>query len=228
MIFVVEDDANIQALISSTLRAGGYESRILGDAEAFYRALEEEIPSLLLLDIMLPGESGLDILRRVRAKAEYQALPVLLLTAKSEELDKVAGLDAGADDYITKPFSVLELLSRIRAALRRTELLRQAGEHVLPYKDLEIDTGSKEVRKAGEAIPFTYKEYELFLMLYRNRGMVLSREQLLSGIWGYDYDGGSRTVDVHVNSLRQKLGDSAENPRYIATLRGHGYKLLKE
>lgn len=217
MIYYVEDDDNIRALVVYTLAQVGLAAKGFADAAAFYPALEDELPALILLDIMLPDEDGLSILKRLRADKRTREIPVVMITAKDTEFDKVQGLDLGADDYIAKPFGMAELVARVRARLRRhapdTERM-QAGA-------LTLDAKAHTVTAGGERIPLTLKEYELLHYLMENRGTAFSREQLLDRIWDYGYDGGTRTVDVHIQTLRAKLGESGE---MIETVRGVGYR----
>lgn len=229
MVYIVEDDENIRELIVAALKTAGFATESFDGADPFFKRLEQATPALALLDIMLPKRSGMDILRTMRAQKAYEQIPVIFLTAKAQEIDKLAGLELGADDYITKPFSVLELIARVKTVLRRARKgeAPEPSNGIYHYKNLRIDTLSKEVLKDGQALRLTYKEYELLLHLYQNRGIVLSRDKLLETVWGYDFDGGTRTVDMHIRSLRQKLGDSAESPAYISTARGHGYKWIK-
>ena len=224
-IMIVEDDENIAELISASVKTIGHEAQTVGSASALFSLLPKLRPDLILLDIMLPDLSGLDILRKLKANAATQDIPVIFLTAKGSEADKVTGLELGAEDYITKPFGVLELLARIKAALRRTA----PRLDIARAKDLTIDFASREVSLAGEPVRLTHKEFELLEYLFRNSGTVLSREKLLDAVWGFEFSGDTtRTVDMHIRTLRQKLHDSAENPRYIATVRGYGYKFLRE
>ncbi len=224
-IMIVEDDENIAELISASVKTIGHEAQTVGSASALLSLLPKLRPDLILLDIMLPDLSGLDILRKLKANAATQDIPVIFLTAKGSEADKVTGLELGAEDYITKPFGVLELLARIKAALRRTA----PRQDIARAKDLTIDFASREVSLAGEPVRLTHKEFELLEYLFRNSGTVLSREKLLDAVWGFEFSGDTtRTVDMHIRTLRQKLHDSAENPRYIATVRGYGYKFLRE
>ena len=224
-IMIVEDDENIAELISASVKTIGHEAQTVGSASALFSLLPKLRPDLILLDIMLPDLSGLDILRKLKANAATQDIPVIFLTAKGSEADKVTGLELGADDYITKPFGVLELLARIKTALRRTA----PRQDIARTKDLTIDFASREVSLAGESVRLTHKEFELLEYLFRNSGTVLSREKLLDAVWGFEFSGDTtRTVDMHIRTLRQKLHDSAENPRYIATVRGYGYKFLRE
>ena len=224
-IMIVEDDENIAELISASVKTIGHEAQTVGSASALFSLLPKLRPDLILLDIMLPDLSGLDILRKLKANAATQDIPVIFLTAKGSEADKVTGLELGAEDYITKPFGVLELLARIKAALRRTA----PRQDIARAKDLTIDFASREVSLAGESVRLTHKEFELLEYLFRNSGTVLSREKLLDAVWGFEFSGDTtRTVDMHIRTLRQKLHDSAETPRYIATVRGYGYKFLRE
>ena len=224
-IYVVEDDESISALIAAVLSAAGHEVRTMESGEALEKLLSAgETPDLLLLDIMLPGKDGLQLLSEWKARPSTSAIPCIILSAKGEELDKVRGLEMGAEDYITKPFGVLELQARVKTALRRVP----AAAGAVRLGDNGIDFGRREVRRGGKEVKLTFKEFELLEYMYKNAGLVLSRDQLLTQVWGYNFEGDTtRTVDFHVHSLRQKLGDSAERPRYIQTVRGYGYKLSK-
>ena len=220
MIYMLEDEEGIRNFVIYALKSSGFEAEGFEAPSALYEAIKAELPELLLLDRMLPEEDGLEVLKKLRSAPETRKLPVIMLTAKGTELDKVEGLDNGADDYIAKPFGTMELISRIKALLRRTygssaetEKLSLGGITVYPSKH--------EVFADGEKVNLTLKEYDLLLMLMRNRGQVFSRDSLLREIWGYDFAGESRTVDVHVRTLRQKLGDCGE---LIETIRGVGYK----
>lgn len=233
-IWVVEDDENIAELIKTALQSASYEARTFDSGAALFERGDAQVPDLILLDIMLPGMSGYDILKRLRASKDMPDVPVIFLTAKGTEFDKAMGLELGADDYIPKPFGVLELLARIKAVLRRYTKGRSVSAGPKEsggcrYKDLEIDAASREIRKDGVPVKFTFKEFELFLYMYQNRGVVLNRDNLLEKVWGYEYAGDTtRTVDMHIKSIRQKLADSKETPKYIETIRGYGYKFLKE
>ena len=220
MIYIVEDDASIRELVVSTLNSQGMRAEGFALPSAFWRAMERQLPSLILLDIMLPEEDGLTILRRLRAAAATSRLPVMMLTAKGGEYDKVLGLDAGADDYLPKPFGMMELLARIRALLRRSG---NGGESV-EYRvgDLYLSPAQHIVRCGGQEISLTLKEFELLCLLLENQGFVFTRDTLLNRIWGYEYDGESRTVDVHIRNLRQKLGVCGN---CIETVRGVGYRI---
>lgn len=224
LIYIVEDDESIGMLIQAALGSAAHETRLLHDASELERAIEEEVPGLLMLDIMLPGKDGWTILAEWKARAKTAGVPVIILSARSEELDKVRGLESGAEDYITKPFGVLELQARVKTVLRRS-----GAEPVSLYRldDLTLDVLKKEVRRGEEEIRLTRRELELLEYLFRHQGQVISREQLLESVWDYRHEAETtRTVDYHVASLRQKLGE-AQN-RYIETVRGFGYRMKKE
>ena len=216
-IFCVEDDDNIRELTVYALKQNGFEISGFSCAKEFFEALKNEKPSLILLDIMLPDVDGLEILSMLRENSETESLPVIMLTAKSGELDKVKGLDSGADDYITKPFSVMELISRVKALLRRTT---SDHDNVIKYDNLCVDKLSRKVTVNGVEVVLTFKEFELLFYLLKNKGIVMTRDKLLKFVWGYDFEGESRTVDVHIKTLRQKLGDSGN---IIETVRNVGY-----
>lgn len=218
MIYLVEDDESIRELVIYTLQTTGLTAKGFPCAKDFWNAMKQEYPSLVLLDIMLPDEDGLSILKKLRDAGPTKRLPVIMLTAKGTEYDKVVGLDGGADDYVAKPFGMMELLSRIRALLRRTE----TENGTLRCGILEVDPGQHIVRVRGQETILTQKEFEVLCLLLRNPGQVLSREQLIENVWGYAFTGESRTVDVHVRTLRQKLGEAGA---YIETVRGYGYKI---
>ena len=221
MIYLLEDDDSIRDLVIYTLGSQGMEARGFALPSAFWEAMAEELPSLVLLDVMLPEEDGLSVLKKLRAAAGTARLPVIMLTARGTEYDKVRGLDSGADDYVTKPFGMMELLSRIRALLRRTE--RESSQYRCGI--LTVDTGRHVVTVNGREVTLTQKEFEVLCLLLKNRDQVLSREQLIENVWGYAFTGESRTVDVHVRTLRQKLGEAGA---YIETVRGYGYKIGPE
>ena len=223
MIYLVEDDDSIRELVLYTLHTTGFEAEGFRNAADFWQALEKELPQLVLLDIMLPDEDGLHILKRLRAGAETADLPVMMLTAKSSEYDRVVGLDSGADDYMPKPFGMMELVSRVRALLRRAA--KPATEDKLTAGSLAVDVKRRAVTVDGEPVILTYKEFELLCYLLENRGVVLSRDQILTKIWDYNYSGETRTVDVHIRTLRQKLGDAGA---LIETVRGVGYRLAQD
>lgn len=221
---VVEDDENILELVRCCLASAGFEPLCFDNGLAFLHS--GEVPELLLLDIMLPDISGYEVFSKMREDSQFSQLaqvPVIFLTAKNTELDKVTGLNLGADDYITKPFGVLELIARVNAAFRRNAKNKSANE-TLVYKELTVKPASREVYRGEKKIDLTYKEYELLLCLMQNKACVLTREQLLDKVWGYDYCGETRTVDMHVKTLRQKIGDEGPEYEYILTVRGVGYR----
>ncbi|MDR1194379.1 MAG: response regulator transcription factor [Peptococcaceae bacterium] len=222
MIYCVEDDDAIRELIVYALRSSGLEARGFTDGGGFFPALAEELPELALLDVMLPGEDGLRILRRLREDERTRGLPVLLLTAKSAEFDKVLGLDSGADDYITKPFGVMEMIARVKAALRRAGQEKAKMEKPLRFASLTLYPEQHRVLAAGQETRLTFKEFALLQYLLANVGLALSRDQILTAVWGYDFEGETRTVDMHIKTLRQKLGPPGE---LIETIRGIGYKI---
>ena len=221
MIYLLEDDDSIRDLVLYTLQSQGMEARGFPLPSAFWEAVAEHIPSLVLLDIMLPEEDGISVLKKLRSSARTSKLPVIMLTAKGTEYDKVLGLDAGADDYLAKPFGMMELLSRIRALLRRT----QQETDTYRCGVLTVDQTRHTVTVNGREVVLTQKEFEVLCLLLKNRGQVLSRERLIEDVWGYAFTGESRTVDVHVRTLRQKLGEAGA---YIETVRGYGYKISRE
>ena len=218
LIYIVEDDVNIREIERYALKNSGFETQELECGRDLYKALEKKTPSLILLDIMLPGEDGLEILTTLRNNKATRRVPVIMVTAKTTELDKVKGLDLGADDYITKPFGVMELISRVKALLRRTE--EQAESAVLAHDAIVMDTDKRSVTVEGEPCELTYKEFELLKMLLLNRGIVLTRDKIMDQVWGFEYGGESRTVDMHIKTLRQKLGEAGG---VIKTVRNVGY-----
>ena len=221
MIYLLEDDNSIRDLVIYTLNSQGMEAQGFKRPSVFWAAVGERVPTLVLLDIMLPEEDGLSVLKKLRSDARTQRVPVIMLTAKSTEYDKVLGLDTGADDYVAKPFGIMELLSRIRALLRRTE--RDADTYHCGV--LIVDQIRHIVAVNSQGVALTQKEFEVLCLLLKNRGQVLSRERLIEDVWGYAFTGESRTVDVHVRTLRQKLGEAGA---YIETVRGYGYKISRE
>ena len=225
MIYLLEDDASIRELVLYSLNSMGMEAQGFELPSLLNEAMKNAIPDLLLLDIMLPEEDGFSILRRLRADANTKSLPVIVLTAKNTEFDTVTALDLGADDYVSKPFGVMELIARVKAVLRRAGNTPNANDTVgntLTEGEVIVDTERHTVKAAGEEVILTLKEFELLCMLLKNKGIVLTRDKILSQIWGYDFDGENRTVDVHVRSLRTKLGDCGS---IIETVRGVGYKV---
>ncbi len=220
MIYCVEDDSNIRDLVVYTLESTGMEACGFEDGKAFIEALAFDTPELVLLDIMLPGEDGLTILKKLKASARTKDIPIIMVTAKGSEYDKVIGLDSGADDYITKPFGMMELVSRVKAVLRRTK--KNAKDMTYQIDNLELDVEKHKVRVDGKDVILTLKEFEMLEKLVKNQHIVMTRDKLLEEIWGYDFDGETRTVDVHVRTLRQKLGSAGE---LIETVRGVGYRM---
>lgn len=220
MIYCVEDDTDIREIEQYTLQSMNMETEVFADGTSFFAAVEKRIPDLVLLDIMLPDMSGIDILKRLRAGARTRNIPVIMATAKSAEYERVNALDLGADDYLTKPFSLIEMVARINAVLRRCNGNVPSEEIVLGA--LSLNEANHEVKVNGKIIDLTLKEYELLLLMLKRQGRVFSRDQLLDRIWGTEYDGESRTVDVHIRTLRQKLG---EMEYIIKTVRGVGYKV---
>lgn len=222
MIFCVEDDSNIRELVVYTLETIGFQARGFEEGKSFLEALALETPDLILMDIMLPGEDGISLLKRLKNSSKTRDIPVIMVTAKGAEYDKVKGLDLGADDYVTKPFGMMELVSRIKAVLRRSGAAKKKAEDIIVSGNLEINTKKHEVKADGEVIGLTLKEYELLKRLMENPNIVMTRDSLLEEIWGYDFDGETRTVDVHIRTLRQKLGKCGER---VETVRGVGYRI---
>ncbi len=225
MIYLLEDDESIRELVTYAITKSVEETRAFSSPSEFYAAFADETPSLILLDCMLPEEDGLTVLGKLRENKATENIPVIMLTAKSSEFDKVTALDLGADDYVVKPFGVMELVARVRALMRRTcrtaaETKEVSGTYSIG--EITISETRREVLASGETLTLTYKEFELLLYLIKNRGIVLDRERILSSVWGYDFDGESRTVDVHIRTLRQKLGTAGE---LIETVRGVGYRI---
>lgn len=227
LIFAVDDEVHILELIKYNLEENGYQVKTFENGDVLLRELEITVPDLFILDIMLPGKDGLELCRCIRQKNTTQNVPIIMLTAKGEEIDKVLGLELGADDYLTKPFGVRELVARVKALLRRADSLgggESAERGIVKHGDIVLDCTRHEVLKRGVLIDLTYKEFELLKMLLLHQGKVLTREMLLEKVWGYDYLGETRTVDVHIRYLRQKLEDDSDNPVYIKTIRGIGYR----
>ena len=220
MIYILEDDSNIRELVCYSLNVTGNSATGFASPSEFWQAVSEEKPELVILDIMLPEEDGMEILSKLRSDEDTKALPVIMLTAKGSEFDKITALDSGADDYVTKPFSVMELVSRVKALLRRSGSFREETEYVCG--NVSLSESKHTVTVKDKDIELTYKEFELLKLLFANRGRVLNRDQILRKIWGYDFDGESRTVDVHIRTLRYKLGDDGD---IITTVRGVGYKI---
>jgi DNA-binding response OmpR family regulator len=222
-ILIVEDDANLLETVKYNLRKEGYNPVTASDGEKAIEVARREKPGLIILDVMLPRMNGFEVCRVLR---QEMTVPILMLTAKADETDKIVGLEIGADDYMTKPFSMRELLARVRAMLRRTQMAVAPPETVtIEIDDLEVDTARHRASLAGTALELSPKEFDLLAFLAKNKGLVFSREQLLEKVWGYDYAGDTRTVDVHIRWLRLKIEADPGKPRRIATVRGTGYKL---
>ena len=221
-IYYVEDDTSIRELVLYALKTAEFQVMGFENAASFYKRMKEQQPDLILLDIMLPDEDGVSILKKLKSRPDTENIPVIMMTAKSSEYDKVLGLDSGADDYITKPFGVMELISRVKAVIRRSDRSKGSAGEVLKIGELVLDEQKHEVYARGQEVSLTFKEFELLSYLMKNRGLVLSRDKILNTIWNYEYEGESRTVDVHIGSLRQKLGTCGD---FIKTRRGIGYKI---
>lgn len=223
-ILVIEDEAHILELLRYNLEAQGYIVVLTDNGKEGLEKCRELSPDLLLLDLMLPDMDGIDICKKMKADEHLKNIPIIMLTAKSEEVDKILGLELGADDYITKPFSIRELLARIKVVLRRSKNDNEENE-IIKFGDITIDTEKHIVYKGNEILDLTLKEFELLKLLSKNRGKVLTRDYLLDKVWGYEYAGETRTVDVHIRHLRKKIEDDDKLPMYIETVRGIGYKL---
>jgi len=221
-IYYVEDDTSIRELVLYALKTAEFQVMGFENAASFYKRMKEQQPDLILLDIMLPDEDGVSILKKLKSRPDTENIPIIMMTAKSSEYDKVLGLDSGADDYITKPFGVMELISRVKAVMRRSDRSKGSAGEVLTIGELVLDEQKHEVYARGQEVSLTFKEFELLSYLMKNRGLVLSRDKILNTIWNYEYEGESRTVDVHIGSLRQKLGTCGD---FIKTIRGIGYKI---
>jgi two-component system alkaline phosphatase synthesis response regulator PhoP len=219
MIYLVEDETSIRELVIYTLKNSGFEIRGFTGSVDFWQAIYEKPPRLILLDIMLPGEDGLEILKRLRISAETKKIPVMMLTAKGSELDKVMGLNLGADDYLTKPFGMMEMVARVKSLLRRTEENNKTD--VFTAGNMTVDIPRHIVTAAGEEVSLTVKEFDLLVFLLQNKGIVFTRDKILREIWGHNFEGETRTVDVHIRTLRAKLGSAGD---MIQTVRGLGYK----
>lgn len=220
MIFCVEDDAAIRDLMLYTLTSAGFEAEGFSESTALWAALAEKTPELIMLDLMLPGEDGISILKKIRSQTATADIPIILATAKGTEYDKVFGLDLGADDYLAKPFGMMEMISRMKAVLRRAAPQKKA--RTLRVGELTMNVGEHTVEVAGKRVTLTLKEYELLQKFMENLGLAFTREQLLQSVWGADFIGETRTVDVHIGTLRTKLGACGE---YIETVRGVGYRM---
>lgn len=223
-ILVIEDEAHILELLRYNLEAQGYNVILTDNGKEGLEKCRELSPDLVLLDLMLPDIDGIDVCKKIKSDEHLKNIPIIMLTAKSEEVDKILGLELGADDYITKPFSIRELLARIKVVLRRSKNDNEENE-IIKFGDITIDTEKHIVYKGNEILDLTLKEFELLKLLSKNRGKVLTRDYLLDKVWGYEYAGETRTVDVHIRHLRKKIEDDDKLPMYIETVRGIGYKL---
>ena len=224
MIYIIEDDENIRNLLQVALSGSGYETAVFERAEEALGAFKVRRPKMAIFDLMLPGMDGMEAIRRIRQNEQWKDLPILVLSAKDKEYDKIAGLDGGADDYITKPFSVLELLARVRTLLRRTGGDEKKSDKLLEFGPISMDTATREVWVGGKEVVLTYKEYELLFYLAENRNRVVSRDELLDKLWDWRADVETRTLDIHIKTLRQKLGE--EGGHCIKTVRSVGYRFI--
>ena len=223
-VLIVDDEEHIVELLKFNLLNAGYDVFTANDGINAVKIAKAEKPSLMLLDLMLPGIDGFDVCKEIKRNDEMKKTSIIMLTAKGEELDKILGLELGADDYITKPFSVRELLARVKAVLRRTNSVGEIEDDVYDSQNLKVDFERHEVCVKGKKIDLTLKEFELLQILIKNKGKILTRETLLDKIWGYEYIGETRTVDVHIRYLRKKIEEDDKNPRFIETIRGVGYR----
>lgn len=223
LIYCVEDDDGIRELVSCALKSGGYEIKAFPKAKPFYDEIKNNAPSLILLDIMLPDEDGYTILSKLKNDAKTKNIPVIMLTAKSSEIDKVSGLEMGADDYITKPFGVMELLSRIKAVLRRAGK-QETDSDTITIENVSVDSARRICTVNGKEVTLTYKEFELLMYLMKHQSIAVSRDKLMETVWGYEFAGETRTVDMHIKTLRQKL-EAGGSSNLIKTVRGIGYKI---
>lgn len=226
-ILIVDDEEHILELLKFNLENAGFKVITASNGIEALEYLKNSLPKLILLDLMLPGMDGYDVCKEIRREKNLSNIPIIMITARSEELDKILGLELGADDYITKPFSIRELIARVKAVLRRTTN-SPSNDKVFSYGNLMVDFEKHEVTKNGDRVDLTLKEFELLELLIKNKGKVLTRDSLLDKIWGYEYIGETRTVDVHIRHLRQKIEDDDKNPRYIETIRGIGYRFTSE
>jgi len=225
MIYLLEDDESIRELVCYSFEKTGTAAKGFSLPSQMYSAMRSQLPELILLDWMLPEEDGLSVLSKIRSTAEWANIPVIMLTAKGSEFDKVSALDKGADDYVVKPFGVMELVARVKAVLRRSQRAEQRTDTVYTFGGLTVSVAKHKVICDGEEVSLTYKEFELLSFLFANRGIVHSRDVILREVWGYEFDGENRTVDVHIRTLRQKLGAYAD---VVETVRGIGYKIAEE
>lgn len=220
LVYIVEDDNNISEIESFALKNSGYITEVFETGKIFFKHLQNKKPDIVLLDIMLPDMDGVEILKKMKNTPDYKKIPVIMVTAKTTEIDKVKGLDLGADDYISKPFGIMELISRVKALLRRTLNLEE--EKVLSYESVVMDVEKRAVYVNNDAVELTYKEFELLKLLLQNSGIVLRREVIMDRVWGTEFEGESRTLDMHIKTLRQKLGDGGA---IIKTIRNVGYEI---
>lgn len=223
-ILIVDDEEHILELLDFNLKNAGYETFIATDGIEAVKIAKEEKPNLILLDLMIPGIDGFDVCKEIKKDKDMKNTSIIMLTAKGEELDKILGLELGADDYITKPFSVRELLARVKAVLRRTAVFNEEESDIYESKSLKVDFERHEVIVNDSKVDLTLKEFELLQILIKNKGKILKRETLLDKIWGYEYIGETRTVDVHIRYLRKKIEEDDKNPKFIETIRGVGYR----
>lgn len=222
MIVIIEDDNSIRELVCYTLNNTGFDAIGFEDGSGFFEFANQTIPTLLLLDIMLPKEDGISILKKIRSDKRLSNIPIVMISAKDSEYDKVVGLDQGADDYLTKPFGMMELIARVKAVLRRVCDEETDSEQCFTYKGLTVNNSTHTVIVNGQTVDLALKEYQILMLLLQNQGYVLNRDVLLQKIWGYDFDGETRTVDVHIRMIRSKIGECGN---YIETVRGVGYKI---
>lgn len=227
LVYIADDELNIRRLVAFGLKESGFDTAEFPDGAQLMNAVKKRVPDAVVLDWMMPQPDGLAVCRMLRENAATRSVPILMLTARGEEIDRVLGLEIGADDYIVKPFSIKELCARVKAVLRRTARQDGGETPVLSAGNLSVDIGRHTVTKAGKAVELTAKEFDLLVMLMRNNGKVLTRDTLLDKVWGVEYFGDTRTVDVHVRYLRQKIEDNSEEPVYIQTVRGVGYKFTE-
>ncbi len=228
LVYIADDEMNIRRLVAFGLKDSGFDTAEFPDGTQLLNAVKQRVPDAIILDWMMPQPDGLAVCRMLREREETRSIPVLMLTARGEEIDRVLGLEIGADDYIVKPFSVKELCARVKAVLRRTSRQEETKEQILSIGDLTVDIGRHTVKKNGAPVELTAKEFDLLVMLMKNSGKVLTRDTLLDKVWGVEYYGDTRTVDVHVRYLRQKVEDNSEEPTYIQTVRGVGYKFIEQ
>lgn len=220
VIYIVEDDKNIGEIESYALKNSGYQVDSFENAKTFWSRCQEHKPDLVLLDVMLPDSDGIEVLKKIRRNPDLKRVPVIMVTAKSSEIDKVKGLDNGADDYITKPFGIMELISRVKALLRRMN--QDEEEKQLEFQNIVLDCEKRQVMLDGQLCELTYKEFELLKLFLQNAGIVMTRENIMEKVWGIDFEGESRTLDMHIKTLRQKLGDAG---KHIKTVRNVGYRI---